>query len=142
MAETDTTKTGDTPTTPKAQAESGAGRIAASAPAGRSPDGESQDLAAPAAGEDNAGVLEETLLRATPQPATTTDALGVERIVTYPNDWTPAPTEPDPDAVKRAEERNRRFAEEREGRLTKFVDTDTHGDTAAPAVDALSAERG
>lgn len=141
MADSDTTKT-DTPTTPKAQAESGAGRIAASAPAGRSPDGESQDLAAPAAGETDASVLEETLLRATPQPATTKDALGVERIVTYPNDWTPAPTEPDPDAVARSEALNARFAEERESRLTKFVDTDTHGETAAPAGDALKAEHG
>lgn len=55
---------------------------------------------------------------AAPVVPTVEDAAGVERIVgTVPDGWEPAPTEPDPEAVKKAEAREAKAAEARQARL-------------------------
>jgi len=55
---------------------------------------------------------------APPLQPTVEDAAGVERIVgTAADGWEPAPVEPDPEDVKRAEERERRMEEQKQARL-------------------------
>jgi hypothetical protein len=52
-------------------------------------------------------------------PFTTTDNHGIERIVSpAPQSWSPAPVDPDPAAVKAAEERLKREADAKKARTT------------------------
>lgn len=72
---------------------------------------------------------------------TATDALGVDRIVGPPvTDWTPAPVEPDEDAVAAHEEFLARRAESRDAQLDALTNPDLVDETAQPLIEA-NAER-
>lgn len=63
--------------------------------------------------------LEPSQFRSTPQPQTATDAAGTERVTVpdFGQQWQPAPVDPHPDDVAKAEARQALFDEQREGRL-------------------------
>lgn len=63
---------------------------------------------------------------AAPVVPTVEDAAGVERIVgTVPDGWEPAPVDPDPEDVKRAEARAKKLEEAKQARLDALKPAET-----------------